>query len=217
MTYKLVIFDCDGVLVDSEAIGNRFISEALTLAGIPISAEGALSKFLGGKLTHIKDDAEKQLGFQLPPNWVDEIYQKQFLEFRRSLKSISGIENVLNVLERINIPVCVGSNGPLNKMEVSLGVTNLKDRFSGRIFSADEVEQPKPAPDLYLYCADQMGVLPQHCLVIEDSPRGASAGVSAGMSVFGYAGGEDHSALEKVGCTKVFDTMQEIANFLDKE
>tara|TARA_B100000530_G_C15631523_1_gene358448 strand:- start:224 stop:529 length:306 start_codon:yes stop_codon:yes gene_type:complete len=100
-------------------------------------------------------------------------------------------------------------------MEVSLGVTKLKDRFLGRIFSADQVENPKPAPDLYLYCADQMGVLPQHCLVIEDSPRGASAGVAAGMSVFGYTGGGDNSALKKVGCTKVFDTMWEIANFLD--
>ena len=215
MNYKLVIFDCDGVLVDSEAIGNRFISEALTLAGIPISAEGALSKFLGGKLTQIKEDAEKQLGFSLPANWVDEIYKKQFSEFRKNLKSISGIEDVLDVLERINIPVCVGSNGPLNKMEVSLGVTKLKDRFLGRIFSADQVENPKPAPDLYLYCADQMGVLPHHCLVIEDSPRGASAGVAAGMSVFGYTGGGDNSALKKVGCTKTFDTMQEIAAFLD--
>ena len=211
----MVIFDCDGVLVDSEAIGNRFISEALTLAGIPISAEGALSKFLGGKLTQIKEDAEKQLGFSLPANWVDEIYKKQFSEFRKNLKSISGIEDVLDVLERINTPVCVGSNGPLNKVEVSLGVTKLKDRFLGRIFSADQVENPKPAPDLYLYCADQMGVLPQHCLVIEDSPRGASAGVAAGMSVFGYTGGGDNSALKKVGCTKTFDTMQEIAAFLD--
>ena len=215
MNYKLVIFDCDGVLVDSEAIGNRFISEALTLAGIPISAEGALSKFLGGKLTQIKEDAEKQLGFSLPANWVDEIYKKQFSEFRKNLKSISGIEDVLDVLERINIPVCVGSNGPLNKMEVSLGVTKLKDRFLGRIFSADQVERPKPAPDLYLYCAEQMGVLPQDCLVIEDSPRGASAGVTAGMTVFGYTGGEDASALKKVGCTEVFDSMQEIAAFLD--
>ena len=215
MNYKLVIFDCDGVLVDSEAIGNRFISEALTLAGIPISAEGALSKFLGGKLTQIKEDAEKQLGFSLPANWVDEIYKKQFSEFRKNLKSISGIEDVLDVLERINTPVCVGSNGPLNKMEVSLGVTKLKDRFLGRIFSADQVENPKPAPDLYLYCADQMGVLPQNCLVIEDSPRGALAGVAAGMSVFGYTGGGDNSALKKVGCTKTFDTMQEIAAFLD--
>ena len=215
MNYKLVIFDCDGVLVDSEAIGNRFISEALTLAGIPISAEGALSKFLGGKLTQIKEDAEKQLGFSLPPNWVDEIYKKQFSEFRKNLKSISGIEDVLDVLERINTPICVGSNGPLNKMEVSLGVTKLKDRFLGRIFSADQVANPKPAPDLYLYCADQMGVRPQHCLVIEDSPRGASAGVAAGMSVFGYTGGGDNSALKKVGCIKTFDTMQEIAAFLD--
>ena len=215
MNYKLVIFDCDGVLVDSEAIGNRFISEALTLAGIPISAEGALSKFLGGKLTQIKEDAEKQLGFSLPANWVDEIYKKQFSEFRKNLKSISGIEDVLDVLERINTPICVGSNGPLNKMEVSLGVTKLKDRFLGRIFSADQVANPKPAPDLYLYCADQMGVRPQHCLVIEDSPRGASAGVAAGMSVFGYTGGGDNSALKKVGCTKTFDTMQEIAAFLD--
>ena len=95
----MVIFDCDGVLVDSEAIGNRFISEALTQAGIPISAEGALSKFLGGKLTQIKEDAEKQLGFSLPANWVDEIYKKQFSEFRKNLKSIR--ENLIRIALKI--------------------------------------------------------------------------------------------------------------------
>ena len=213
VNFKLVIFDCDGVLVDSEAIGNRFIAEALSTAGIPISAEGALSRFLGGKLTQIKKDAEKQLGQKLSSNWVEDIYKKQFIEFRRNLKPIEGIEKVLNVLQFLEIPFCVGSNGPINKMDVSLGVTDLKQRFEGRIFSADDVGIPKPAPDLYLFCAKEMGVNPGECLVVEDSPRGVRAGVSAGMTVFGYAGTKNHAALEEAGCNQVFSTMNELAEF----
>ena len=213
VNFKLVIFDCDGVLVDSEAIGNRFIAEALSTAGIPISAEGALSRFLGGKLTQIKKDAEKQLGQKLSSNWVEDIYKKQFIEFRRNLKPIEGIENVLNVLEFLETPFCVGSNGPINKMDVSLGVTDLKRRFEGRIFSADDVGIPKPAPDLYLFCAKELGVNPGECLVVEDSPRGVRAGVSAGMTVFGYAGTKNHAALEEAGCNQVFSTMNELAEF----
>ena len=213
MKPKLVIFDCDGVLVDSESIGNQFIAKALTEAGIPMSAEGALDEFLGGKLTQIKIDAELKLRRVLPSDWVEKIYEKQFLEFQRNLKTINGIEKVLDVLYENGVQICVGSNGPPNKMEVSLGVTGLKTRFEGRIFSADHVTKPKPEPDLYLFCAKQMNVEIQNCLVIEDSPRGAMAGIAAGMTVFGYAGSTNSSSLMDVGCAKVFGTMEELAEY----
>lgn len=214
MKWDLIIFDCDGVLVDSEAIGNRFIAEALTGLGMQTSAEEALSEFLGGKLTHIKAGIEKKLSILLPDDWVDKIYEKQFAEFRRSLKSIDGIEEVLKRISAAGIMMCVGSNGPPKKMKVSLGVTKLERYFDGRIFSADHVGVPKPAPDLYLHCAQQLGISPQQCLVVEDSPRGASAGVAAGMTVFGFSGAGNAEALWKVGCETVSSDMRHLLNFV---
>ena len=180
MDWDLIIFDCDGVLVDTEAIGNRLIADALTKAGLPMSADGALHEFLGGKLTLIKLGAEEKLGRKLPDDWVDKIYEQQFAEYRRGLDKISGIDGVLDEIASAGVPICVGSNGPPNKMEVTLGVTGLLPRFEGRIFSADHVGVAKPAPDLYLHCARQMGAEPARCAVIEDSPRGATAGVAGG-------------------------------------
>ncbi|MBO93205.1 MAG: HAD family hydrolase [Nisaea sp.] len=213
MKWDLIIFDCDGVLVDSEAIGNKFIAEALTELGIQTSADEALAEFLGGKLTQIKLAVERRLDRNLPDDWVDKIYEKQFAEFRKSLKPINGIEAVLQELEKNAVLMCVGSNGPVNKMDVSLSVTGLASYFNGRIFSADHVGVPKPAPDLYLYCAKQLNCLPQRCLVVEDSPRGATAGVSAGMTVFGYAGTGNNNDLQKAGCSKVSSEINDLLEF----
>ena len=214
MKWDLIIFDCDGVLVDSEAIGNKFIAEALTDLGIETSTDEALGEFLGGKLTQIKISVEKKLDKKLPDNWVDKIYAKQFAEFKKSLKPITGIENVLRELKKNDVLMCVGSNGPLNKMDVSLSVTGLAHYFRGRIFSADHVGIPKPAPDLYLYCAEQLNCIPQRCLVVEDSPRGAAAGVSAGMTVFGYSGTDNSNDLRRAGCSIVSSKINDLLDFV---
>jgi HAD superfamily hydrolase (TIGR01509 family) len=214
MDWDLIIFDCDGVLVNSEPIGNRLIAEALTEAGLPMSADGAVYEFLGGKLTLIKIGAEEKLGRKLPDDWVERIYEKQFAEFHRSLEKIPGIDDVLDAIDAAGVLKCVGSNGPPNKMEVSLGVTGLYHRFQGRIFSADHVGVAKPAPDLYLYCAEKMGVDPARCVVVEDSPRGATAGVAAGMTVFGYGANSDVSKLRDVGCADVFIKMAALVGLL---
>ena len=213
MKWDLIIFDCDGVLVDSEAIGNKFIAEALTALGIETSTDEALGEFLGGKLTQIKISVEKKLDKKLPDDWVDKIYEKQFAEFKRSLKPIPGIENVLRALMKNDVLMCVGSNGPVNKMDVSLSVTGLARYFCGRVFSADHVGIPKPAPDLYLYCAEQLNCIPQKCLVVEDSPRGAMAGVSAGMTVFGYSGTDNSDDLFRAGCSTVSSKMTDLLDF----
>ena len=110
--------------------------------------------------------------------------------------------------------MCVGSNGPLNKMDVSLSVTGLAQYFRGRVFSADHVGIPKPAPDLYLYCAEQLNCIPQKCLVVEDSPRGATAGVSAGMTVFGYSGTDNSDDLFRAGCATVSSKMTDLLDFV---
>jgi HAD superfamily hydrolase (TIGR01509 family) len=214
MDWDLIIFDCDGVLVNSEPIGNRLIAEALTEAGLPMSSDGALYEFLGGKLTLIKIGAEEKLGRKLPDDWVAKIYEKQFEAFHRELEKIPGIDGVLDAIEAASVPMCVGSNGPPNKMEVSLGITGLYPRFDGRIYSADHVGVAKPAPDLYLYCAEKMGVDPARCVVVEDSPRGATAGVSAGMTVFGFGADSDVDKLRAVGCTEVFMEMSELVGLL---
>ena len=214
MVWGLVIFDCDGVLVDSEAIANRLVARALTEAGLPMTADDALQEFLGGKLTLIKAGAEQRLGRALPADWVDRVYRQQFEAYRTSLNRICGIGEALDAIDAAGIASCVGSNGPVRKMEVTLGVTGLLPRFADRIFSADDVAAAKPAPDLYLHCARSMGYRPVQCAVVEDSPRGARAGVAAGMTVFGYAAAGERQALREVGCAVVFDDMRALPDLL---
>ena len=213
-TPSLVIFDCDGVLVDSEPIGNRYIAEAISELGLPMSQKEALSRFLGGKLSRLRLNLEAEMGIELGDEWVDAIYEKQFKAFREELEIIPGIVEVLDALEAAGVTYCIGSNGPLKKMEVSLGVTNLYDRVDGRIYSADMVADPKPAPDLYLHCAEQFELAPERCAVIEDSPTGVRAGVAAGMRVFGYGADSGEDALAEAGAHVTFSDMTRLPGLL---
>ena len=203
-TPALVIFDCDGVLVDSEPIANRLIAEALSAAGLPMSGEEALERYRGGKLTRIKLRVEEDLGIELAEHWVDGIYQRQFDAFRRELQLIPGILEVLDALDLAGVPYCVGSNGPLYKMRVSLGVTGLYERLESRIFSAAMVAEPKPAPDLFLHAAAAFDIPPEDVAVVEDSAPGVTAGVAAGMRVFGYAHDSGEAPLVAAGATATF-------------
>lgn len=210
----LVIFDCDGVLVDSEPIANRLIAEALSKAGLPLSGDEALERYRGGKLTRIKLRVEEDLGIDLGEHWVDDIYQRQFDAFRRELQLIPGIVEVLDALDRAGVPYCVGSNGPLYKMRVSLGVTGLYERLESRIFSADMVPEPKPAPDLFLHAAAAFDIPPEDVAVVEDSAPGVSAGVAAGMRVFGYAHDSGEEPLVAAGAGATFLRMAELPGLL---
>lgn len=217
MECDLVIFDCDGVLVDSEAIANRCTAEAISEAGLPILPEEALKRFLGGKLTFIQKDIEAMLGRELGDDWVPKIYAKQFELYRKELRAIPSIDYALTKLSEAGLKICVGSNGPVEKMDVTLGVTNLKRHFNGRVFSADMVGIPKPEPDLYLYCAERMGVAPERCVVVEDSPVGARAGLAAGMRVFGYHAAHGPDVLAEVGVQVLFDDMASLPGMLGIE
>jgi HAD superfamily hydrolase (TIGR01509 family) len=213
-TPDLVIFDCDGVLVDSEPIANRLIAEALTAAGLPLSGEEALARYRGGKLTRIKLRVEEDLGIDLGEHWVDDIYRRQFEVFRAELQLIPGIVGVLDALDVAGVPYCVGSNGPLPKMRVSLGVTGLYERLENRIYSADMVPEPKPAPDLFLHAAASFDIPPEDVAVVEDSAPGVTAGVAAGMRVFGYAHDSGEADLLAAGATATFLRMAELPGLL---
>lgn len=179
-----VIFDCDGVLVDSEEIANSALAGLLTEAGVPTDYDEAVVMFRGRSMDAVLEIAGEMLGGPLPFDLSARYYETIKDVFERELKPVPG---VIDALDRIDLPNCVASNGPLHKMEVTLRITGMWERFEGRIFSADEVAAGKPAPDLFLYAASTMGFDPSTTAVVEDSPLGVEAARSAGMRVFAYA------------------------------
>ena len=213
MTPALVIFDCDGVLVDSEAIANRIMAEHITATGIPITYEDCRARFVGGTLQRVMDTVEQWLGRPLPPGWRDDFEARRNEAFRRELKAVPGVEEVLETLSAQGTAMCVASSGTVEKMELTLGLTGLKRFFGDRLFSAAMVAQGKPEPDIFLHAAEQMGYLPETCLVVEDSPTGVTAAVAAGMRVLAYAAETDAEMLKAAGA-QPFDAMAELLGLL---
>jgi HAD superfamily hydrolase (TIGR01509 family) len=181
---RAVIFDCDGVLVDSEPISNRVLAELLTQEGLPMTAEESVEAFMGRAWKTVPAWAEAQ-GAPLPEGFRRRYLDAMFAVFEEELQPVPG---VVAALDAISLPNCVASSASIEKMRFTLGHTGLWERFEGRIFSATEVAHGKPAPDLFLHAAASMGWEPAECAVVEDSPAGVEAGLSAGMTVFGYAG-----------------------------
>jgi HAD superfamily hydrolase (TIGR01509 family) len=186
---ELVIFDCDGVLVDSEHLAVGVELEILRELGWSITAEEVVEHFLG-----VSDDdyvaiVEEHLGGKLPPGWEEAMAPRYRAVLERDLQRVPGIGEALDLIEDAGIWTCVASSGTHDKMRLTLGLTGLSERFEGRIFSATEVERGKPAPDLFLHAAAQMEVPPERCAVVEDSPPGVAAGVAAGMRTVAYASG----------------------------
>lgn len=199
MTPALVIFDCDGVLVDSEAIANRVMAETITATGIPITYEECRARFVGGTLQRVMDTVEEWLGRPLPAGWKEDFEARRNAAFRAELQPVPGAAAAVAAVRAAGIPVCVASSGTFEKMNLTLGLTGLKDYFDGNIFSAASVARGKPAPDLFLHAAERMGQLPETCTVVEDSLLGVTAGVAAGMRVLAYAADGDADALKAAG------------------
>ena len=206
MAFELVIFDCDGVLVDSELLSNRILAERLTAIGLPTTTEDSVRDYMGRSLAAAIADAEQRLGHALPDDFAEAYYEETFAAFARELEPVAGIHAAL---DEIALPSCVASSGPHAKIRHSLGVTGLLERFDGRIFSAADVEHGKPAPDLFLYAAARMGATPERCVVVEDAPAGVQAGRAAGMTVLGYAGHTDAALLRAAGA-ETFTRMTEL-------
>ncbi|MGB3313121.1 MAG: HAD family phosphatase [Albidovulum sp.] len=188
-----VLFDCDGVIVDSEPITDRVIAANLGRHGMPVAPEDVNRLFIGGTMASVGDYARAR-GARLPDAWLDVIYGEIFACLAEGTPLVPGIVTVLDALDASGIPYAVGSNGPHAKMQVTLGQhPALHTRLKGRIFSREDVARPKPAPDLYLHAAQALGAAPEACIVVEDSATGVRAARAAGMRAFLYApegGGE---------------------------
>lgn len=207
MTPLLVIFDCDGVLVDSEAIANDTLAEALTALGLPMSGVEARRRFVGLSFASVCRKLTDEHGLALPSGWADEVEARDFAAFRARLQPVPGVRELIAAIDAAGIKKCVASSGSFAKMDVTLGVTGLKALFDGAIFSASQVARGKPAPDLFLHAARMMDVPPADALVIEDSVYGVMGARAAGMRVIGYCGDPltDRNALEKAGAEIVTD------------
>lgn len=191
---ELVIFDCDGVLVDSEVIGNTIMAESLSAHGLAVTLAECMALFVGGTMAGVKVKAEA-LGAALPEDWVAQIYEKIYARLREGCPLIAGVVGVLDALDTAGVPYCVASNGSQEKMGITLGQNGILERFGGRVYSAQALNTAKPAPELFWHAAQ--GVPHEHCVVIEDSLTGIRAAKAAGMRCFGYApeGGDMESAI----------------------
>lgn len=187
MRYDLVIFDNDGVLVDSEPISNRLLADHLTELGHPTTYEDSIRDYMGSAMHRIHELVLDRTGCRLPDDFDATFHSRVFEAFRRELEPVTGVADVLEKLRADGVPYCVASSGSHERIRVALRKTGLYGLFDEKhIFSSEDVGRGKPAPDLFLHAARTMGVPPQRCAVVEDSPLGVEAAVAAGMDVYGY-------------------------------
>jgi HAD superfamily hydrolase (TIGR01509 family) len=210
--FDLIIFDCDGVLVDSEVISCRAHAETLTRHGYPITSEQVFDRFLGRSTRQAHIEVEAELGRSLPDDFNTQLQDELYRSFEATLQAVPHIDQALDAITQA---VCVASSGSQERMRVSLGCAGLYDRFAPNIFSATQVTHGKPAPDLFLFAAEQMRTVPGRCLVIEDSIPGITGAVAAGMTVLGFHGGSHcrpgyADTLRAAGAAATFDDMREL-------
>lgn len=198
----LVIFDCDGVLVDSEPVANACFARALRREGLDWSVEETMRRLMGRSMKSCVEIVEGLLGRALPTDFVDRLQAETMQAFREApLKPVPGVAEAIDVVEAAGFATCVASSGSLDKMRVTLGITGLWQRFEGRIFSSTEVSRGKPFPDLFLHAALRMDEQPFACTVVEDSQPGIQAARAAGMRALAYVGAPhtDREALRAAG------------------
>jgi HAD superfamily hydrolase (TIGR01509 family) len=210
--FELIIFDCDGVLVDSETIAARVHAEALARCGYATTVEEMLRRFTGIADRDMYRMIEEELGRPLPAGYDERAKLALMEAYGGSLNPVAGIHDALDA---IGVPVCVASSSSPPTLRAALRAAGLYERFAPNIFSAAEVRSGKPAPDLFLLAAGRMGAAPRHCLVVEDSVAGVRAAIAAGMTVFGFTGaghcGRGHAdALAAAGARLVFDAMAQL-------
>lgn len=211
----LVIFDCDGVLVDSEPIAARIHAEALAGLGHAIGAEEIIRRFTGVPDRDMYAELEAEIG-ALPADYDEDVKTAIARSYARDLQAIAGVHDAVAALD---LPVCVASSSVPEKLRLGLDLVGLYERFAPNVFSATQVRRGKPAPDLFLFAAARMGVAPERCIVIEDSVAGVRAAVAAGMAVLGFCGGSHcgpgHAEmLLREGADRTFDDMRQLPAIL---
>lgn len=212
VNFALIIFDCDGVLVDSEPIANRVLVEVLAELGLRMTYDECVRTFIGRSAATCMAMIEERIGRRLPEKFLQDWDVRLFAALRQDVKPIPG---VTEALAQIRLPICVASSGSHERMRLTLEATGLLSRFGGCLFSATDVARGKPCPDLFLHAAQTIGATPGRCAVVEDTTIGVEAGMAAGMTVFGYAGGaySDPELLQGAGATVFFD-MRELPQLL---
>ena len=214
---ELVIFDCDGVLVDSEPLAMQVLLDAVAEAGVTLDPDQAYARFLGRSLASIVANLSENHQVELTSDALERMRLRLYDLFRHKLQPIAGIEKVLRVLEQ---RICVASSSQPERIHLALDVTGLRAAFGENVFSATMVKHGKPAPDLFLHAAGAMGVAPEACLVVEDSPAGVEAAKRAGMRVFGFTGGgharhdQHRAALEALNPDSIFEDMAELPGLI---
>ncbi len=210
----LVIFDCDGVLVDTEATSNRVMAAAISEAGLSMTTEEVTAQFEGMRLDDIAAAVEDRLGTELPAGWVATFEERRAAEFRKGVRPVPGIDEAIAKIHSSGIPTCVASQASLEKMQLTLTLSNLIHHFPQHtLFSSRMVEHGKPHPELFLLAAASMGCGPAACIVVEDGVLGARAGRLAGMTVLGYAPYSDGARLAHEGA-QTFRSMTELPGLL---
>jgi HAD superfamily hydrolase (TIGR01509 family) len=214
--FDLVIFDCDGVLVDSEVISCRAHAEALTRHGYSITSDQVLARFLGVSDREARLTIENELGRDLPEDFELEVKQATLRFYAGDLRPIPYVGEAIAA---ISLPKCVASSGTSEKIEHGLVCAGIYDLLAQNIFCASQVKRGKPAPDLFLFAAERMQVAPERCLVIEDSPAGVTGARAAGMTVLGFYGGSHcrpghDQTLRAAGAIKTFDQMRQLPDLI---
>lgn len=209
--YDLVIFDCDGVLVDSEPITAVVFARMLNELGLEVGTRDIFDRFVGRSMEQCLEIIAGMLGHPAPPGFVQEYRDRSAAALEAGVRPVAGIEAVI---EGLGIPYCVASNGTHDKMRTTLGVTGLLPAFAGRMFGITDVARGKPFPDLFLHAASRFGASPARCAVVEDTPTGVAAGVAAGMEVFGYCALTPRHLLSEAGARVTFERMLDLPGLL---
>ncbi|MBE8726199.1 HAD family hydrolase [Flavobacterium hungaricum] len=210
MEVKCIIFDCDGVLVDTEKIGNGILLEMASKYGFKMEIEDAYRDFNGRKLKECFHHIEEAIQAKLPESFEAEYREKSFEAFKTQVKPMEG---VVSFIENLKIPYCVASSGPVEKIRLNLEVAGLLDKFENKIFSSYQINSWKPDPGIFLYAANEMGFEVNECIVVEDSKAGVKAGIQGGFRVFGLANGYNNPDLEEEGAM-LFYTYEELSGIL---
>ena len=209
-----VIFDCDGVLVDSERLMNVVFTGMLLELGLSYSFQETTRTFMGRSMASCLQIIEQQLGRPAPADFLEKLDVRAGQVFARELRTVDGVEALLDALDHAGTPYAVASSGSHEKMQMTLGITGLLPRLAGRITSAADVAHGKPAPDVFLLAAERLDMAPAECMVVEDSLLGIEAALAAGMRVIGYTAMVDADDMQTAGATHVVTTMRAVAALL---
>jgi HAD superfamily hydrolase (TIGR01509 family) len=208
---KCIIFDCDGVLVDSEIIGNQILLSMAKELGFKMTIEDAIKNFNGRSLKDSFQYIENSTQKKMPDNFESEYRRLTFEAFKTNLKPIEGVKEFVDSL---TVSFCVASSGPIEKINLNLTTTGLIEKFENKIFSSYQINSWKPDPEIFLFASKEMGFKPEECIVIEDSKAGVISAIRGGFKVYGFANENNANELKEEGAT-IFYSFEELANLLN--